>query len=86
MCAKFEANKYLFKENPNYCSNSSSKRNPLAYLIRGSIVIAQTIAEMPPITSSSEGTDPDAGQMPLRVYNGEVPRSAYMIPIRDRLP
>lgn len=37
------------------------------------MVSAQMIQLMPPITSSSEGTGPVPGHMPLRVYKGDVP-------------
>ena len=50
------------------------------YLMSGSNVKAQIIALMPPMTSSVEGTGPVAGHNPLRVYNGDVPMSEYMIP------
>lgn len=38
------------------------------YLIRGKMVMAHIIAEIPPITSSVEGTGPDDGHIPLRTY------------------
>lgn len=43
------------------------------YLRKGRMVIAQKMAETPPITSSLLGTGPDEGQIPLRTYSGEVP-------------
>jgi hypothetical protein len=48
--------------------------------MRGNIVNAQMMALIPPMTSSSGGTGPEVGHNPFRVYSGEVPRSAYMIP------
>lgn len=48
----------------------------------GMIVNAHTIALIPPITSSADGTGPAAGQRPFMVYTGEVPTSEYIIPIQ----
>ena len=38
------------------------------------------IALTPPMISSLEGNGPSAGQIPFKVYNGEVPISLYIIP------
>jgi hypothetical protein len=44
------------------------------------MVSDQMMALMAPITSSAGGTGPEAGHMPFRTYNGEVPMSEYTIP------
>lgn len=44
------------------------------YLTRGIRVMAQMMAEIPPITSSSDGASPLEGQIPFKTYSGEVPR------------
>ena len=38
------------------------------------------MALIPPMISSLGGTGPDADQIPLSTYKGEVPMSEYMIP------
>ena len=50
------------------------------YFRRGIRVKLQIIALIAPITSSWEGTGPDGGHNPFRVYKGDVARSLYMIP------
>lgn len=50
------------------------------YFNNGRRVSDQTMALMPPMTSSSDGTLPDAGQIPFRTYKGDVPMSEYIIP------
>lgn len=44
------------------------KFSGLTYLIKGRIVIDQKIALRPPMTSSGEGTGPEAGQIPFKTY------------------
>lgn len=40
----------------------------LTYLMSGRMVIDQKMALRPPITSSSEGTGPEPGQIPFKTY------------------
>lgn len=55
---------------PTGLPNSSAKPT---YFTSGTKVIAQIIAEIPPITSSSEGASPLDDQIPFRTYKGDVP-------------
>jgi hypothetical protein len=60
------------RANPT-CFQLEHQQFALTYLTSGIRVIAQMIAEIPPITSSSGGASPEDGQMPLSTYRGEVP-------------
>ena len=48
--------------------------------------MAQIMALIPPIISSSDGTVPEVGHIPFSTYNGDVPMSEWIIPAANFNP
>ena len=78
MSTKVEGDENLQKGSDDDGYNRGRSRR--TYLSSGIKVSDQMMADMPPITSSLDGTGSPAGQIPFSTYRGDVPMSEYMIP------